>query len=57
MKCSECNGQLRVLGIKAGNDSVIMAGCTKCGEVYELEPDGMGEGGMEWVEAMMLGEY
>lgn len=55
MRCRECDGQLRVFGIKAGNDSIIMAGCTQCGKVYELGPDGLGQGGMEWRHRMGRG--
>jgi hypothetical protein len=35
-------------------EDTILVQCTECGEEYELEPDGLGEGGMEMVEAFEI---
>lgn len=53
-KCRECKtGALEITG--TGNyDDTIMVECQSCNEEYELEPDGLGEGGMEFVEAQMI---
>jgi len=32
----------------------VLVECPECGEEYELEPDGLGEGGMEMVEAFEI---
>ena len=34
----------------------ILVECTECGYEAELEPDGLGEGGFEMIEAMQI-EY
>ena len=55
-KCRECEtGDLKILGT-TNFESCIEVECQnpECGEVYEVEPDGLGEGGMEWVQARML---
>ena len=50
-KCRECKKDgLVVIGMGAYEDSIIVE-CPYCGEEYELEPDGLGEGAMEMVEA------
>jgi hypothetical protein len=55
-KCRECGeGKLKVMGT-AGYGDLIEVECTNCDEVYEVEADGLGEGCMEWVEAMMMDE-
>lgn len=53
-KCRECGGDLKILGI-GFNDGVEVE-CQNCGDEYEVEPDGLDMGGMEWVEAMMIEE-
>lgn len=57
-KCRECKiGKLKILGTGYYGDTVeVECQNPKCGEVYEVEPDGLGMGGMEWVEAKMLDE-
>jgi len=35
-------------------EDTIIVECPECGEEYELEPDGLGEGGMEMVEAFEI---
>jgi len=32
-------------------EDTILVECPECGEEYEVEPDGLDEGGMEMVEA------
>ena len=50
-KCRECKRDgLKVIGMGSYEDSIIVE-CPHCGEEYELEPDGLGEGAMEMVEA------
>ncbi len=53
-KCRECgDGYLDVIGTSGFGDTIEVE-CDNCGETYELEPDGLGEGGMEWVDAKMM---
>lgn len=55
-KCRECGeGELEILGTGGLGDTVEVC-CKKCGEVYEVEPDGLGDGGMEMVEAQCKDE-
>lgn len=52
--CRECKkGTLKVIGMGPYEDTIIVE-CQECGEEYELEPDGLGEGGMEMVEAFEI---
>lgn len=52
--CRECRrGTLQITGMGAYEDTIIVE-CPECGEEYELEPDGLGEGGMEMVEAFEI---
>jgi len=54
VKCRECGvGELKILGaaMDVGGIDVV---CLSCGETYAVEPDGLGDGGMEWVEAMRI---
>jgi ssDNA-binding Zn-finger/Zn-ribbon topoisomerase 1 len=57
-KCRECGkGKLKILGTGGFGDTVeVECQNPKCGEIYEVEPDGLGEGGLEWVAAKMMGE-
>ena len=50
-ECRECGEDgLVVIGMGPYEDTIIVE-CPHCGEEYELEPDGLGEGAMEMVEA------
>lgn len=54
--CRECKiGTLQITGLNHYGDGIMVA-CQNpnCLEEYELEPDGLGEGGMEMVYAQML---
>jgi hypothetical protein len=55
-KCRECNkGKLKILGTGDYGDTIMVECRNKdCGEIYEVESDGLGECGMEWVEAKMM---
>jgi len=57
-RCRECRtGKLKIIGAGYYGDTVeVECQNEDCGEVYEVEPDGLGMGGMEWVEAKMLEE-
>ena len=49
--CRECKkGQLKIIGMGPYEDTIIVE-CQECGEEYEVEPDGLGDGAMEMVEA------
>ena len=49
--CRECKkGVLKVIGMGHWEDTILVE-CPECGEEYEVEPDGLDEGGMEMVEA------
>ena len=56
-KCPECNGKLKILGTGGFGDTIVVK-CQNpdCGEFFELEPDGLGMGGLEFVEAQMMDE-
>jgi len=52
--CRECKtGKLKIMGTGFYGDTIEVE-CQKCGECYEVEPDGFGEGGLEFVEAQMM---
>lgn len=52
--CRECKkGTLKVTGMGPYEDTIFVE-CQECGEEYEVEPDGLGEGGMEMVEAFEI---
>lgn len=52
--CHECKeGRLEVVGMGDFEDTIILH-CNECDEEYELEPDGLDEGGFELVEAYEL---
>jgi hypothetical protein len=52
--CRECKkGRLQITGMGFYEDT-IMVECPECGEEYEVEPDGLGEAGMEMVEAFEI---
>ena len=50
--CRECKGKLKILGTGVYGDTVEVE-CQACGECYEVEPDGLGDAGFEWVDAKM----
>lgn len=50
--CRECGGSLEIMGTGPYGDTVEVE-CTKCGEYYEVEPDGLGMAGEEWALAKM----
>ena len=53
-QCPECKrGTLRVTGLGSYEDTILVE-CPDCGEEFELEPDGLDEGGMELVEAFEI---
>ena len=53
--CRECEakGSMKILGVGFYGDTIEVE-CQVCGEGYEIEPDGFGEGAMEFVEAMEI---
>ena len=52
--CPECKkGRLKVTGMGDYEDTIFVE-CPECGYETELEPDGLGEGGMEMVEAFEI---
>ena len=55
-KCPECKKKaLEITGVGSFEDTILVE-CTDCGSEAELEPDGLGEGGFEMIEAMQI-EY
>ena len=52
-KCRECGGELKIIGTGNLGDTILVE-CQSCGDIYELEPDGLGEGGLEMVDALMV---
>ena len=55
-KCRQCKtGTLKILGTAGFGDTIeVQCQNPDCDEIYEVEPDGLGEGGFEWVDAMMM---
>ena len=56
IKCRECRiGELKIMGTGMYGDTVkVECQNPECGVVYEVEPDGLGDAGFEWVEAKMM---
>ena len=53
-KCRECKtGKLKIVGTGYYGDTIEVE-CQNCGECYDLEPDGLGNTGLEFVEAQMI---
>jgi len=53
VRCRECKqGELEILGTGFYGDTVEVE-CQNCGEIYEVEPDGLGMAGEEWAIANM----
>jgi hypothetical protein len=48
--CRECGGTLQVTD---ADDATMFVECDDCGEGYSIEPDGLGDAGMEYWPAMM----
>lgn len=56
-KCQECEKvTLKILGIDEEYGDCIVVGCTnkECFAEYKVEPDGLGQGGMEFVKAQII---
>lgn len=51
-ECRECGGELEVMGTGYYGDTIEVE-CKACGEFYEVEADGLGEGGEEYIDAVM----
>ena len=51
--CRECKGKLEIIGTSGYGDEVEVH-CLSCGEVYNVEPDGLGMAGEEWVIAKIM---
>ena len=51
--CKVCGGRIKIVDV---DDVSITVRCKSddCREEYQVEPDGLGEGGCEWAEAMSL---
>lgn len=51
--CKVCGGKVKIVDV---DDISITVRCKSkdCQEKYTVEPDGLGEGGLEWAEAMQL---
>lgn len=56
VKCRECEkGKLKILGTGVYGDTIeVECQNPECQEQYEVEPDGLGMGGFEFVEAQMI---
>ena len=44
---------MEIVGV---DDCSVFVFCNACNEEFRVEPDGLNEGGMEWVEAMQMQE-
>lgn len=52
--CRECGRRkAEIVGTGTYGDTIEVE-CTHCGEFYEVEVDGFGEGGLEFIEALMM---
>lgn len=54
-KCRECKkSQLKIIGTGFYGDTIeVECQNPKCGEIYEVEPDGLGMAGEEFIFAKM----
>ena len=53
-KCYECGAMTLIIdGVGDYNDTILVH-CDECGMEGELEPDGLGEGGFEMLEALEI---
>lgn len=55
-KCRECKkNTLKIVGTGSYDDTIEVA-CdnAKCLAEYDVEPDGLGQGGMEFADAQMI---
>ena len=54
--CRECGAEVKILGTGYYGDTIEVEcqNTNGCGEVYEIEPDGFDEGGLEMVDAQMI---
>lgn len=50
-QCRECGGKLTILGTSPRD--LVEVECRECGSVYEVEQDGLGMAGHEYVIARM----
>jgi len=46
---------VEIVGMGPYEDTILVE-CPNCGAEYEVEPDGLGEGGLEMVEAFEIEE-
>ena len=55
-KCRECSlGELEILGTNGFGDTIeVECQNPECNEIYEVEPDGLDDGGFEFVEAQRI---
>jgi ssDNA-binding Zn-finger/Zn-ribbon topoisomerase 1 len=55
-KCRECGiGKLNILGTSGFGDTIeVECQNPECNEIYEVEPDGLGMGGLEFVDAQIM---
>ena len=55
-KCRECGlGELKILGTNGFGDTIeVECKNPECSEIYEVEPDGLDDGGFEFVEAQRI---
>jgi hypothetical protein len=51
-ECKECGGDLEIMGTSYHGG--IEVECKDCGEFYEVESDGLGEAGEEYIDALMV---
>lgn len=55
-RCRECKkGVLKIVGTGPYGDTIEVE-CQDCGEIYEVESDGLGDGGLEMIEAIQAEE-
>lgn len=55
MRKCECGGKFQILGTGGFGDTIEIE-CMACGDFFDIEPDGLGMGGLEFVEAQMMDE-
>jgi transcription elongation factor Elf1 len=52
-RCRECKGRLQVI---EAEDDLMTVECTECGEIYNTEIDGLGDGGIDYWPRMMAAQ-
>lgn len=51
--CRTCRGQIEII---AADDATMTVECVECGDLYLVEPDAFGDGGIDYYPAFLAGQ-